>query len=821
MSYNIENKSIQEYNMSRTENEIAQSLLEREQNRQKTQVEREAFNSIMVNEFNHQVADLIKMQTEVEAKIAMENQKLQGLEKDENEKAKQALEILLKQHEELLATEKEWIKMKNIVETKKSFRQKEKIMEIEINKDTTIEIKEEMLPYLELFQDSLFDEAFMLLEKNVAKKEDIIEKNKHIRDFFAFIVEPAYINYLIVSNRLLPVSQSFIGHLMEKEFLKGMGSKLGNFINEEIMSIMSSTLLLNKDFDKAKFAFAWSLQDMMEYKNTVAKVLETQNVPALRFMCENMKNIHFNEGSVLRMCSEMPSDAIRMLIEEFKFDLNEQSSSSGNNLIMGIINDNNLKNFKFLIDNYGDKINWNISKSDRNRNVSIFDMIERSNMTVEYFSMMLDDLTLKPAYIERIARSLFNSNKTLEKAVQNEVFDKLFSHPSFDPQLFNLGQQYFVYGLLASLGVAATSSRNDDREARQFLKILESYLRNTPEDHIPDATEYHVVGAALYVANSEESKVTMDAVALITRRFPQYINRPNPNGVLPINQTVKDSNLYRLMVNQGAIALDPEPTFWKSMANSLTGKKNRYEEQKAALARAQEAFARKPQEAEPSTPIAVLRIKMREDFRDMSELLKNSLCDPTIKFKCENMFLKADRLVQKMEQHKITGAYEEVNFLSENFSKYLKKSLSIYISLCQATTDFAAEDQVDKKLEKAKATCAEQVDLLDEQVKQMSQSIFDGLEQNVATAQRVQSRFIREKFAQSAEGLSFETMTQAIDNKQDVAVNVDIQRNPIASTTKEDANVVTIVPILENNTQTDEKEMEAGSTPTPSRRIKI
>ena len=161
--------------------------------------------------------------------------------------------------------------------------------------------------------------------------------------------------------------------------------------------------------------------------------------------------------------------------------------------------------------------------------------------------------------------------------------------------------------------------------------------------------------------------------------------------------------MYKLLLSNGAISKN-DIGFWAS----LFGKKRSeyfYEPEEEKI-----IVKEKPGD------VNELSIKMKNDFREMKTLIDNPLCDPTIKMRCENMFLYADGLAKKISKYNIVSSYEETRFLSENFSNYLKKSLQTYINLCDVTVDFSNDSSQEKKLIKAKEKCEEQITLLEKQL---------------------------------------------------------------------------------------------------------
>jgi hypothetical protein len=134
---------------------------------------------------------------------------------------------------------------------------------------------------------------------------------------------------------------------------------------------------------------------------------------------------------------------------------------------------------------------------------------------------------------------------------------------------------------------------------------------------------------------------------------------------------------------------------------------------------------------------------MKNDFRTMQDYLLDELCDPSIKMKCENMFLKADKLSMVMEKNNLSSYGEELHFLSENFAKYLKNSLKAYIDLSHAA--YALENNP-KKLDEAKKLCMEHVNLLTEQLDLITSNISNGLSQDALIELKTSGKFLEDRF---------------------------------------------------------------------------
>lgn len=596
----------------------------------------------------------------------------------------------------------------------------------------------EMQQYMDLIEDGLFDEVFDILQERVSKIDNSLEKKKYIMNFFSELMSEEIFDAILEEDKWGPLAVSMVQAINERPFLNDVKSKLGNIVPEEQATVLLSILILSNELETAKTFLPYANKDLSTFNRTVEEVTGKNNLEGLRFFCEYMENVHFNEGALLRIASEMKPEALKMLIDEFSFDINEQSKGKMNvNLVQALILDKNLKNFSFVAKNYGNKINFNLPAvlDKSSAQFSIFDLIDKTNMQSEFYSLLLDNSSLKPAFIERIGNSLFDQD-VIQKCSQTDIYAKFFSHPSFDHQLFNLGQGYFLYGLLSRMGVAAKRSENGDEMARHYYRILDAYLDNTSDDTVPESPQYHIVGAAIHVAVLSDCPSVTDACTLITRRYKQYINKPNPSGVLPISQVEKDSPLFRLLINNGAIPPEPPPTFWSSVVGLFGGKKK-------SQTMPDEELVTKQERA--TGTIASIRVKMREDFRTMREYIANDYCDPSIKMKCETMFLKADKLAMVMEKNNLVSFYDELHFLSENFSNYLKKSLKAYTEVISSSVDLS-DVKNDARVQKAKELCVDHVKLLTEQVDLITDNISHDMTDNAMSSLRVTDKFLQDKF---------------------------------------------------------------------------
>ena len=615
--------------------------------------------------------------------------------------------------------------------------------------------------YMELISKGLYEESFIELEKNVANLESKIEQKKHIRDFFSIVIDQ--FDEILEAGKIGVLGNALIEALKTMPILKDTEKKLDSIFDNEHISIMFSVLLISSQFEDAKYLLPYFNKNIENFPSTVEEIINNKNSEALRFICENMENIHYGNGEILRLANEMSPATLVSLIDEFDFDLNEQKKETGLSLVHSVTVNKNIRNFKVLVDKYSDKINWGQSFTlENNQTANFFDFVDELKMQTEFYGILLEKENLKTAFIERIGSSLFATDEVIKVCSQTDIYHKLFAHNNFDPNVFNLEQGHFLYGLLSKVGIAAG---NPAREymAKSYVKIVDAFLDSTKEDNIPPAITYHIVGASVFVASESQHQASMDCCTLILRRYPKFVNQPNPNGTLPIAQVAKDTPLYRLLINNGAITPDPEPTFWSGMLN-IFGKKKKHD--MAAIRQIEEQKKQSPVVQPPDGSLQALRARMREDFRSMRQIISSDLCDPIIKMRCENMFLNSDNLVQKMEKHNIKNAYEDVHFLSQNFSSYLKQSLNSYMQVCEATVDFASHDKQEEKLKKAKDSCMEQINLLDQQLQLITDNIFSSVESSSLMSMRVRTKFLQEKI-ENSKPIDLESLNELVEDKEE------------------------------------------------------
>lgn len=602
--------------------------------------------------------------------------------------------------------------------------------------------------YIKLLDDALYEDAFLLLEKNINLVESKIEQRKQIREFLTIVNDK--FDDILEEGRLVVFSSEFVHAFRDLPFLEESAKKLNTIFEPERVALMFSKLVSNNEFNNAKFLLPYFSKNIEAFPKTVNAVIDEKNTDGLRFLCENMDNTHYNNGEILRKSANMPVQTIISLVEDFDFDINETDINVRSSLMSEIVTSKNVRGFKGLVDKFGDSINWGQVFSTK-AGTTIFDFIDATKIPLQFYSVLLAKDDLKQTYVERIGQTLFESDEMVKSASNTDVYDRFFSHPNFDHASFNLGQGYCLYGLLARMGLSASEDYKKP-VAKAYVKIIDSFLNARTDDEMPQATNLHIVGAAVYVAKESQSQETVDACGLILRRYKHYVNKPNPDGKLPITQVEENSAIYRMLVNNGAITPKPPPGFWASVATSVgLMKRSNIEDEIRAQQLRDEEEVRNRQVKAPTNfgSLNAVKTEMRDNFREMRDTLSNHLCDPVIKMRCENMFLKSENLVTKMEKYKLTNSTEDVYFLSQTFSTYLSKSLKSYMKVCEAAVDFGRNETIDSKLEKAKKDCLEGIGLLEKQLDLIVNNVSSEVENSAQSGARVNRKFLENRLDNS------------------------------------------------------------------------
>lgn len=673
-----------------------------------------------------------------------------------------------------LLSEKEIGKIHNSLDDN-ILEQKEKVTlkDTQKNKQMTLEEMEVLekdlklknfLVYKKLFKEEIYSEIFKEIEKNFYEIDNEVMRKKYLKDAFRFVLHVENIDYLAENKKLIFLSKEIVKQFRYSEFLKkeGVLDNLEFYFQAVKCKVIFVDLFLNKDLDDAKFMLQFFDPNLKDFKNTIEVIKKNNNTDLLRFLCENMTNINFNNGELLRKSVFMDFNAVNMLINEFNFDINDEDEFGGGNVFQVVVEAGKTKVFEGLVKNYSKELNiLKPMKVNKLGELNLIRLIEKKCNIVkqyEFLSIILDKtsaLNLPKPALKYIGNILFES-EFMSKYHNTDIYEKFFQQKEFSHEDINLGQRYFLYGMLSSMGefLKVSPAHNESSQIERYFNVIQSFLKHSKVDDIPPAINYHIVGAAVEIASFYDE--TIDILNLILNKYQKYVNKPNPNGLLPIQQIIKNSTVYSVLIEHGAISIDEEekPSFFSTLFKAFEKNKkpNRLLEHIQEMN--EKIYENMPNRiiTTKEKDITQLFDKIKSDFMDINEFLSKDGVDLELKSESENLYFKTIGLVKTLENKSGTTAslYEEVHFLNQNFSNYLKKSIEKYVDLLKIYEN-QNNKITEEKLDKGKSLCIEQIKILQKQVDVFIENILNNSTDEKLQSLNIQKRFLTEKFPEQVD----------------------------------------------------------------------
>jgi len=139
--------------------------------------------------------------------------------------------------------------------------------------------------------------------------------------------------------------------------------------------------------------------------------------------------------------------------------------------------------------------------------------------------------------------------------------------------------------------------------------------------------------------------------------------------------------------------------------------------------------------------------KIKTDFIQINHTLSNIEADLELKTESENLYFKAIGLIKTLQDSGISKHiyYEEIHFLNQNFSNYLKKSVEKYVELLRMQKK-QANKPADERLQESRGICLQQIFLLQKQVDVFTENLLSNVINEKISSQKVHQRFLEEKF---------------------------------------------------------------------------
>ena len=675
-----------------------------------------------------------------------------------------------------------------------------------------------------LWQNAFFNEFFDEFLNHINSHTDIIERKVYFKKSFEYLCSDAIFEQLLTHKCSLDFAHALANFMKNHDIFEQLSFQPQNFIKSQHASVYFSLFTLQENFPLAMFYLKFADNNLSTYQKTIQKIIDAELIDALDFMCSNLNNIHYDKFKLLELTQNSPNLLI-LLITKHDFDINAKQNKSNLSFFQEILFFKKTKALTAIFENaiefidFNAKLNITINDSlikfayEKNiEELSIIDLIEYNDLEKKLFPLILkyEDLNLKT--FTQIGNILF-SPKKINKFEEIDIYDDFFKHPQFDPQQFNLSQRYFLFGFYALLGdivnhyktyiQSPSLALNKINEATlPFKSILKSYFKYHSDKDIGVSPDFHIVGAAVYITRAAQCSNLLDLLSTLISNLPEYVNTPNPNGYYCLDMVSKNSTIYTILKEHGAVDRPKEHSSFKKfiMNNIFKIKTNSPISPSIIKEATQHTHLQKDIKQTSTFNIHKIRLKMRSDLKEMRSYIATPECDPIIKIECENMFLKAEKIAQYIEKNKLTTCYDEFHFLNENFSTYLKASLHSYITVAKNKNEFIGIGdftKLEKKLYEAHEICMKHIKLLTEQTQLIANNLL--LDSNESNLNNLHARtyFLHEKFKETTELLESTKKTSSTIN---ILENLDTQEksqdldllevNDLLSVSKEQENII-------------------------------
>lgn len=576
----------------------------------------------------------------------------------------------------------------------------------------------EFREFCDLMEDGLPEHTFELLDKKLKNIESVVDKKIYMKNLFSYLFAPSNVKYWLEINQLLLLS-SGLRNWCSKQLDIDIGSVLVNSISKDTASIIFSRFVLNNDFTNASFYLDYAYDDLSKYKISIIDMIDKPDVSGINFMLSNLSNLYFENG-ILLFYSAKNTEIASLLLDKYRFDIN--TVCNGISFISKVVEVNNLNLFKILLSRHHTALNFTDD--------SIYNNILNTK-NFDFITPLLTCSDVKSPQIKRIYEILF-SGDIPDKLAYTQVYSALFNNPLFDHHIMNLGQGYFIYGLLSKLGVVSKKLGAD--YAKCYVHILDDYLSSIKDQYMPDSPDFHVVGAAVHVAQICHTQPTIDALTLVVRKFPNYLNKKNPNGFLPLEQVQSSSSIYQILLNNGAKKEITTTSIWGYLKSFFIKKEHAIDVETESM------YPVVKNNSSSSISTYNVREQIRLDFNQIQQIIDVDGFDFELKILCENMFLLSDKLSILIENNPEIDFTTELHFLSQNFSNYLSKTLSTYVKFIKSNS------YTPEQAENTKRIALKHINLITDQITLLTNNISSLLHDDTMNDLEIRTKFLESKF---------------------------------------------------------------------------
>lgn len=640
----------------------------------------------------------------------------------------------------------------------------------ELTKKITSELKQ-MLPekketasnekYKEFFLKGFFEETFTFVSIETEKIESDIEKSIYIKEFFRYIEEN--FKHVIELNKVSLFGKSLVNNLSKNYVYFNAEKNLEDYLDKNLLSFIFANLVSDGYFEHAKFVLKFINKNLETYNKTLDKIINNKNEDALCFLLDNLENIKYKESDLIKkILINFNEKIIFKIIEKYDFTLTNLHIGL-NNLCFELFKENKNSLILELIKKYPEKIDISTWNTKSPNEINIISYLMDNLDKYEKFVEELVSLKKIPSHISMsIFNTLFENDKLFINLEQHNILENILTCGNIPIQDFILEEQPYLYGVLTKLLLDSNkvSLKNEEKWLKIYQKCVDVYIKHYPDNEpYPLAVKYHILGASVFILSNMNmvNMLRLNLLKSLLKKFYHLLNDKNPNGMSNYQVAEGDELLRKFLIQEGYILDIKQKNSTNSWVSKLTfGKfgKKKLEEQHKTFINPQK------QQQESFYEINNLKKNLRKEVRVMLTLIENELLDDEIRVKCQNLFVYAENLLMKMDKHQQNHLYEDLHFISHNFTKYLKKNLNVYLSLASAIIDFTKDEVVEKKLNFIKKECLGQIILLEEQLKLIETNVFTHLENEALKEFTIRRKVIQDKIEDSSKKIIHVTDTE-------------------------------------------------------------
>lgn len=656
---------------------------------------------------------------------------------------------------------------------------------IEHNKNQGLQMSKNEPTYQSLINSSLYKEAFILLNQNLKNVEHI--QKSLIVDEFLKIYLNNYNLKLINEAHSKSYILALVENMKDNQVLCDFNEKISLMINENDKNNIFKNLVLSNDNENALFVkkILNINSDLSKHVDLLIDLSAKDNYEAVNFLCQEMDNIHFNNGAFLRILSNRSIKINELLLIKYSFDLTEFSDKTNFNFLSFLIDDNLFDKFAYFINKNYEKIDFNlvyggedtkvlfdfIEKNSREinsieklsshkglkyktynkkqENSTLFDLIENSPNAIKFIESLLKQENLNVFLINKIKTILMNNPKVRSEGVNREVFKSLFSHKNF---IFDNEEDrsIFFYSIINKMGNFMYYDK--EKEANEYALIAQNYSACSVEK-LPVGKNNHALGAmiSILVEISTEKEISnfskellIDCMKTFLSKEPELVNTKNPNGKYPVLMT-ENSDIYNFLLTNEAIPRNPNTgviNFIKLFFNLYKPSVNE--------SLIKDYFEKRKTISYVDNNDVLNASILESKFSEILNNLDSSKIDDELIEKIKNIYTKSKDIAKRIDDNNVKNLHQEIHFLKNNTPDYIKRSIDIYVNTYELNKSFGEVSEA-SKIEKAKKECLEQLEILNNSLDKINKNVYIYIQERIDLSAQVHNKVLQVKSSEVVE----------------------------------------------------------------------